>query len=297
MSHSTTLRVTGMSCGHCEGRVVKALKAIPGVSEARASHSACTAEAVHDGSVPRSDLQKAIEAAGYEVEGDAEPNIRPSAPSPDAADVANPTEAKTEAADELVTLKLSVGGMTCAACVRSIEGTLQSLPGVHEASVDLVLERAQVRFWPGQTDARTLMAAVTELGYSVRPAAASWAERLTERDEPTAPLAPILFSLGVGLLTMLLGMPLMGDMGPGHQHGSAMTAMAKVDALFQAAMPWLYALDHDALRWVLLLLCTAVVLGPARTFFVRARAALQHGAGDMNVLVALGTGSAWLASA
>ncbi len=294
MATSTTLRVTSMTCGHCEGRVVKALKAIPGVSDARASHTAQTAEAVHDGSVARGDLQKAIEVAGYEVEGDdAEPNIRPSAPSPDAADVAQPVEAQ----DELSTLKLSVGGMTCAACVRAIEGTLQSLPGVSEASVDLVLERAQVRFWPGQTDARSLIAAVAELGYGVRPAAQGWAERLADRDEPSAPLAPILFSMSVGLLTMLLGMPLMGEMGPGHAHGSAMTAMAKLDALLQRALPWLYAINHDGLRWVLLLLCTAVVLGPARTFFVRARAALRHGSGDMNVLVALGTGSAWLASA
>ena len=43
---------------------------------------------------------------------------------------------------------LAISGMTCAACVSSIEKSLSSIPGVVKSAVSLASEEAQVEFDP-----------------------------------------------------------------------------------------------------------------------------------------------------
>jgi Cu+-exporting ATPase len=64
---------------------------------------------------------------------------------------------------------LAITGMTCAACATRIEKSLHQVPGVGEASVNLALERAQVRFDPARTTTEQLIAAVREAGYDAAP--------------------------------------------------------------------------------------------------------------------------------
>jgi copper chaperone CopZ len=63
------LAVTGMTCGHCEMRVKKALLAVPGVQDAEASHERKQAiVTVKDrNAVKMDDLIAAVQAAGYEA--------------------------------------------------------------------------------------------------------------------------------------------------------------------------------------------------------------------------------------
>ena len=49
---------------------------------------------------------------------------------------------------ELSSVRLEVGGMTCAGCAARLERALNDVPGVASASVNLALERAEVRFDP-----------------------------------------------------------------------------------------------------------------------------------------------------
>lgn len=63
----TTIKIEGMMCPHCEGRVKKALEAIDGVSEAVVSHTAGNAKITHNKSVSVDTLKKAVEEAGYKV--------------------------------------------------------------------------------------------------------------------------------------------------------------------------------------------------------------------------------------
>lgn len=63
----TTIKIEGMMCPHCEGRVKKALEAIDGVSEAIVSHTAGNAKITHNESVSVDTLKKAVEEAGYKV--------------------------------------------------------------------------------------------------------------------------------------------------------------------------------------------------------------------------------------
>ena len=64
-----TLNVEGMMCCHCEARVKKALEAIPGVSEAVASHTDGTAVVILTEDVADDVLKNAVEAQDYKVTG------------------------------------------------------------------------------------------------------------------------------------------------------------------------------------------------------------------------------------
>lgn len=64
------LTVRGMSCGHCEMRVSKALSGVEGVSKAEASHEKGQAVVTVEpkAKVDVADLIAAVESAGYEAE-------------------------------------------------------------------------------------------------------------------------------------------------------------------------------------------------------------------------------------
>jgi copper chaperone CopZ len=64
-------------------------------------------------------------------------------------------------------LNLSVRGMTCANCARSVERKLASAPGVSKAAVDLQAARATVEYDPELVKPETLANAVRALGYEV----------------------------------------------------------------------------------------------------------------------------------
>lgn len=62
-----TLKVEGMMCMHCEGRVKKCLEGIEGVKEAIVSHEAGTATVISDIEIPTEILVNTIEEQGYKV--------------------------------------------------------------------------------------------------------------------------------------------------------------------------------------------------------------------------------------
>ena len=63
------------------------------------------------------------------------------------------------------------------------------------------------------------------------------------------------------------------------------------------ALPWLYALPADGLRWFLLAMTAVIVAWAGRGIYVSAISALVHGTTNMNTLVSLGTGVAFAYSA
>ena len=64
-----TLHITGMMCGHCEGRVKKALEAVEGVASAAVSHESGTAVVTLTKDVADETLKAAVEAQDYKVTG------------------------------------------------------------------------------------------------------------------------------------------------------------------------------------------------------------------------------------
>ena len=175
------------------------------------------------------------------------------------------------------TLDLDVEGMTCASCVRRVETALKSVPGVADASVNLALHRASVTLAPAGADPLALIAAVAKRGYTAQVLDAS---RLATEEDLSAedPRAGWRFAWALILTLPVFILEMGGHLIPGLHH------------LIQELVP------GQSLAWLEFALTTAVLAGPGRSFFTRGAKALAHGGPDMNTLVALGAGSAWLYS-
>ena len=65
------------------------------------------------------------------------------------------------------TLKMSVSGMTCGNCSRSVERKLSATPGVSKATVDLLNASAIVEYDPDVVKPDALANAIRQLGYEV----------------------------------------------------------------------------------------------------------------------------------
>jgi Cu+-exporting ATPase len=157
-----------------------------------------------------------------------------------------------------VAFDLSVGGMTCASCTGRVERALARVPGVLEVRVNLATERAHVRAVAG-TEEAALGAAVARAGYRLLGAEASEAaDPGAARERRDLVLAAILTA---PFLVGMAGMPLGLDWMPG--------------------------------GWWQLALATPVVFGLGARFWRAGFAALRAGSGNMDQLVAIGTGAAW----
>ena len=215
------------------------------------------------------------------------------------------------AATEKVTLP--VEGMTCAACQATVQRALSKQPGVTKAAVNLMMNEATVHFDPAATDPMQLVAAINDTGYVSRlPVAAdatSSADDERERQqrhEYETLRSKSLVSLGLGAVAMLTSMPLMG--GPSTALGASAAhaehsgdpllrwTMTAIDPPVRAALPWLYAIEPQALTYALLAVTVFVMAWAGRHFYTRAWSGLKHGTADMSTLIAVGTGSAFLYS-
>ncbi len=206
----------------------------------------------------------------------------------------------------LATIELPVTGMTCASCQARVQKTLGKETGVAEATVNLLLENATVTYDPLVTGPGALIQAIRDTGYDAslpRPSA-SPLETVTlddaEREVRYRALRfRALVAVVLGFVIMLLSMPLMHIGGDGHAHGAdplSVFLARYFDEPIRAVFPWLYTLDQSFLLYASLVLTTISIGWAGRDFFTRGWAALRHGGADMNTLVALGVGAAYVYS-
>jgi Cu+-exporting ATPase len=71
-----------------------------------------------------------------------------------------PTSLSSQATKPDGFVELDIAGMTCAACVRRFDKALRSVDGVQQAQVNLVTQRATVRFETARAELADLSAAV-----------------------------------------------------------------------------------------------------------------------------------------
>jgi Cu+-exporting ATPase len=164
------------------------------------------------------------------------------------------------------TVDLAIGGMTCAACATRIEKQLNKLEGV-EAAVNLAAEKAHIRYIPGLADPEQLVATVVKTGFT-----ASISSSDTRSEEKARKLAVYHAELRRFWISAALTLPLVAQMA--FMFGSG-------------------AHDDVLPRWLQLLLATPVQFWIGWRFYVGGFNAIRGGAGNMDVLVALGTTMAW----
>ena len=203
-------------------------------------------------------------------------------------------------------MALNVSGMTCAACQGRVQRALETTPGVLSASVNLLTGDASVTYDPAVASPDAVAEAVRATGYGAEVPAPSRGIAGDQEDRDRA-LAEeyrglrlrAAASLAIGVIAMVVSMPVMSA----HAHAVGASndpfmrwAAERLDPLLAAAFPWLYAIDHLVLLKVLMVATTGVILFAGRDFYVRAWRAFRHHTADMNTLIAVGTGAAYLYS-
>lgn len=203
---------------------------------------------------------------------------------------------------------IPVSGMTCAACQSFIQRTLEDEAGVKDATVNLMLHNATVDFDPKMISTAALVEKIRNTGYGAEiPVLDRSALKEQEKHDEYQLLeykqlrVKAGVSLVSGTIAMMLSMPLMSMTSAGgmeRMKDPLMSwSMRVLDPALRKAFPWLYSLSGDAIRWFLFALSAFIILWAGRRFYVKAWSALLHKTADMNTLVALGTGAAFLYSA
>jgi Cu+-exporting ATPase len=160
------------------------------------------------------------------------------------------------------TFDLPITGMTCASCAGRVERALRKVPGVKNATVNLANERAHVEVLE-QIDPANLIAAVDKAGYGAsleQDHAVQEADQKKRHDNERWHL----------ILAIALALPLILPM-----------------LLQPLGVHWMLP------AWVQFLLATPVQFFLGARFYVAAWKAVRAGAGNMDLLVALGTSAGY----
>jgi len=170
--------------------------------------------------------------------------------------------------DEKQKADLAVTGMTCAACARRIEGVLSKSDGVSKAFVNFATARATVEYDPASTSVAKLESAVRDAGYDATADVNEDHIHHHQEEEYAALRRRFIVAAAFSLPVVIIAM----------SHGA------------------IGFLNFHGVNWVQLVLSAIVLCYSGSGIFVAAWSALRHRTADMNTLVAMGTGVAFVYS-
>ncbi len=251
MSEKVHLNISGMSCAACVRRVEQGLADLEGVSSAAVNFATEKATVEYDPAELAVDQMAAkVKDLGYEVIGH-----------------------DTSGENALQKTTVSIGGMTCAACVRRVESTLERIDGVTDAGVNLATGRATIFHRADWEGLEALKKKVSDAGYQFLGAS----EELLEDPVEAARIKEvrelkIKFLAGVVLSIIIFA----GSM--------------------QSWFPFLRPIPRQTMLVLLFVLTTPVVFWVGSRFVTGALKAARQKTTDMNTLVAVGALSAYLYS-
>lgn len=252
MAEKIILNISGMTCANCVRRIEEGLRQITGVLRANVNIATEKAFIEYDaGMININSLQSKISDLGYESFVDSgEPSSVPGK------------------------VTISVGGMTCAACVRRVENALKEIEGVRDASVNLATARATVTHEHAWGGLAALERAITDYGYQylgeIDSSGQDKAEAANLRD-----LKELKLKVTCGAVLSLI-------------------------IFFGSMQHWfnfLHAIDRQTMLYAMFVLTAPAVFWIGSRFFIGAIKAARQKTSDMNTLVAVGALSAYLYSA
>jgi len=169
--------------------------------------------------------------------------------------------------------ELIIEGASCASCVTKIETALKAVPGVTSAQMNFAQRTVTVI---GDAERQALIKSVESAGYNAKTIEAdSHAEALEKREKAEWDyyqrlLLEMSFALSLGVPLMLYGIA-----------GGSMAVST----------------NAERLAWLLVgLLTLGIMVFSGKHFYVGAWQSFMHHTANMNTLIALGTGTAWLYS-
>lgn len=183
--------------------------------------------------------------------------------------------------ESCVVESFSLYGMTCASCVSRVERVLSRAQGVDSVSVNLATEKATIRFDSQIISPEDLAHIVQKAGFEldvVRKPSSDDIERELEKEAEYQQLRrDFILSAVFSFPVMLLSMIGMTEWFMNYWHSVGLS---------------MYQLNE-----LLLILSSIVMVLSGKRFFIAAAKIARHGSADMNTLVAVGTGLAFLFSA
>jgi Cu+-exporting ATPase len=280
-----TIGISGMTCMHCHKRVTDAISKVKGVKSVEVSLENKNATIEFDDAATNLDIiKKAVTDAGYEVGEKTFPQKEPEPQqssqacpvviNDDKETVEKPVAKHKTGASTTITLKIS--GMTCGACAANIEKVLKKLKGVDSVAVNFSLAKTHVEYDPSIVSVADMISVIEGIGYTasrkVDKKESEDRERKAREDEIKKQRTNLIIAVGLGIPISL------GD-------------MAGMFSNFLWFVPAFLTDDR-----VLFVLTTILMLFPGRQFFVGTYKGLKHGVTDMNLLIATGTGAAYVVS-
>lgn len=237
------LTVGGMSCAACASRIERGLAKLPGVEKAAVNLATEKAAVTYDRSqLELNEIVSKIENLGFQVIKDK--------------------------------VELKISGMTCAACSGRVERSLNKLPGIAGAVVNLAVEKAVVEYYPSVISVNDIKAKIEAIGFGAHEMTDTVAvdqEQQARKAEVTKQRLR-LFIAAVFSLPLLLGMMM-------HMLGIMNRATELLmNPYFQLA------------------LATPVQFIAGWQFYRGAYVVLKNGSANMDVLVVLGTSAAYFYS-
>ncbi|KAG0253237.1 hypothetical protein BG011_006479 [Mortierella polycephala] len=179
------------------------------------------------------------------------------------------------------TVDLQVYGMTCASCVNSIESELRKMPGIISASVSLTLQSAKVEYDNQVLGVRDIVERIEDMGFDALLAERSHNAQLESlgrtkeiQEWRKALIVSFTFAFPVFVISMILPMCEWGQ------------AFYNIPLILNQVL-------GDVLA---LILTIPVQFGVGRRFMTSAYKSLKHGVATMDVLISLGTLSAFVFS-
>ncbi|MED5468012.1 MAG: cation transporter, partial [Pseudomonadota bacterium] len=273
----TALSISGASCQGCAKKIRHALEPLTGSTERVEVNLEDQTVALPE-NVDSAEAARIVTEAGYPAEplvhnepigsccasknGKSAADKAPDSDTPAASTDVEPSDAGDGQ------IALAVSGATCASCVNTIEKALMSVPGVTHAHMNLADSTATAS---GDADPQALVQAVESAGYGARVIedadAADDRKQEEDKKQYKVLLVKMAISLGLGLGLMIWGMGF----------GSMMVTEA------------------NQLTWINLgILTLGVMIATGGHFYTGAWKAFKHHNANMDTLIALGTGTAWL---
>ena len=240
-----------MSCATCVRRVEQGLGALEGVDSASVNFATERASVEYDpDAVTPAAMKAKIRDLGYEV-----------------------VEYQPQSGEKLQKTTISIGGMSCASCVRRVEGALKALSGVKDASANLAASKATLIHTANLLNLAEVRKAVDDAGYEflgiVGETDTDPVEAARRKD-----LADLKLKLVVGLVL------------------SVLIHVGSSPHFFS----FLQIVPHRLMLLILFVMTTPVVFWVGSRFIVGAYKAARQRTTDMNTLVAVGAFSAYLYS-
>jgi P-type Cu+ transporter len=233
--------LTGMTCATCAQTIQRSLEDLQGVESANVNLATERATVVYNPEKVDIDrMGKAVKDAGYDT-----------------------------ITSEVT---LSVGGMTCASCAKTIEGALLELEGVNSAVVNLATEKVKVKYDPQRVRVGQLRKAIVDAGYEVLESQTVDAEREARKAEMLRQKRLLIIALIFAVPTFVLSMSMM----------------------FTSLGEQQWAMDYG--NYILFLLATPVQFIAGYRFYVGTWKALKNHSANMDTLIAVGSSAAYFYS-